>query len=93
MASNMALKRAAKANRRKVVVAKKRRLELLNDSLTARVLRAAHAPIQYCFVPETLFEGECRAEGPLMGFAALNPSYSRPISIQFRLNLHPGHGD
>jgi hypothetical protein len=56
MASNMALKRAAKANRRKVVVAEKRKLELLNDSLAARVLRAAHAPIQHCLVPETLFD-------------------------------------
>lgn len=56
MASNMALKRAAKANRRKVVVAEKRKLEFLNDSLTARVLRAAHAPIRHCLVPETLFD-------------------------------------
>jgi len=56
MASNMALKRAAKANRRKAVVAEKRKLELLNDSLTAQVLRAAQAPIQHCLVPETLFD-------------------------------------
>ena len=61
MATNMALKRAAKANRRKAVVAEKRKLELLNDSLTARVLRAAHAPIQHCLVPETLF-GDVRAD-------------------------------
>jgi hypothetical protein len=56
MATNMALKRAAKANRRKAVVAEKRKVELFNDMLTARVLRAAHAPIQHCLVPETLFD-------------------------------------
>jgi hypothetical protein len=56
MATNMALKRAAKANRRKAVVAEKRKLELCNDTLTARVLRAAHAPIRHCLVPETLFD-------------------------------------
>jgi hypothetical protein len=56
MASNMALKRAAKANRRKAVVAEKRKLEVLNDTLTAKVLRVAQAPIQHCLVPERLFD-------------------------------------
>jgi hypothetical protein len=56
MASNMALKRAAKANRRKAAVAEKRKLEISYDSLTARVLRAAQAPIRYCLVPQTLFD-------------------------------------
>jgi hypothetical protein len=56
MASNMALKRAAKANRRKAVVAEKRKLELLNDTLSAKVLRAAQAPIRHCLVPESLFD-------------------------------------
>src|ERR1700730_5431036 len=56
MATNMALKRAAKANRRKAVVAEKRKVELFNDMLSARVLRAALAPIQHCLVPETLFD-------------------------------------
>lgn len=56
MASNMALKRAAKANRRKAVVAGKRKLELVSDTLTARVLRAAQAPIRHCLVPATLFD-------------------------------------
>jgi hypothetical protein len=56
MASNIALKRAAKANRRKAVVAEKRKLELLHDTLAARVLRAAHAPIRHCFAPEMPFE-------------------------------------
>ena len=45
MATNMALKRARKAQRRKQVVAQKRRAEALEASLPARVLRAAGAPI------------------------------------------------
>jgi len=56
MASNMALKRAAKANRRKAVLAEKRKLELRNDTLAERVIRASRAPIQHCLVPETLFD-------------------------------------
>jgi hypothetical protein len=56
MAVNMALKRARKAQRRKQVVAQKRRIETLEASLPARVLRAAHAPIQHCFVTESLFD-------------------------------------
>lgn len=56
MASNMALKRAAKANRRKVVVAEKRKLEMLKDTLAERVIRAASAPIRHCFVSDTLFD-------------------------------------
>ena len=55
MATNMALKRARKAQRRKQVVAQKRRAEALEASLPARVLRAAHAPIQHCFLTESLF--------------------------------------
>jgi hypothetical protein len=57
MAANMALKRAVKAIRRKVVVAEKRKLELVNDTLTATVLRAAQAPIRHCFVPENFDAG------------------------------------
>ncbi|MEA2968166.1 MAG: hypothetical protein QOE78_1427 [Alphaproteobacteria bacterium] len=56
MATNMALKRAKKAQRRKLQVADKRRTDALGTSLAARVLRAAHAPIQECLLPETLFE-------------------------------------
>ena len=56
MAPNMALKRAAKANRRKAAVAEKRKLELVNDSLPAKVLRAAQAPIQHCLLCGELFE-------------------------------------
>ena len=56
MATNMAQKRARKAQRRKQVVTQKRRAELLDASLPARVLRAAHEPIQYCFLNEEIFE-------------------------------------
>jgi hypothetical protein len=56
MATNMALKRARKAQRRKQVVAQKRRAEAVEASLPARVLRAAHAPIQHCFLTESVFE-------------------------------------
>jgi hypothetical protein len=56
MATNMALKRARKAQRRKQVVAQKRRTEVLEASLPARVLRAAHSPIQHCFLTESVFD-------------------------------------
>jgi hypothetical protein len=56
MATNMALKRARKAQRRKQVVTQKRRAETLEASLPARVLRAAQAPIQHCLLTENLFE-------------------------------------
>jgi hypothetical protein len=56
MATNIALKRARKAQRRKQVVAQKRRAEVLEASLPARALRAAHAPIQHCFLTEAVFD-------------------------------------
>jgi len=56
MATNMALKRARKAQRRKQVVAEKRRTELLEASLPARVRRAAHVPIRHCFLTESVFD-------------------------------------
>jgi hypothetical protein len=56
MAVNMALKRARKAQRRKQVVAQKRRAEIVEASLPARVLQAAQAPIQHCLITESLFE-------------------------------------
>jgi hypothetical protein len=56
MAANIAQKRARKAQRRKQVVAQKRRTELLEASLPARVLRAAQAPIQHCFLTESAFD-------------------------------------
>lgn len=57
MAINMAQKRARKAERRKQVVAQKRRAEELEASLPSRVLRAGQAPIQGCFLTEALFDG------------------------------------
>lgn len=54
--TNMALKRARKAQKRKQVVAQKRRADALEAGLPARVLRAAQAPIQSCFLTESLFE-------------------------------------
>jgi len=56
MATNIALKRARKAQRRKQVVAQKRRDEALEASLPARVLRAAHAPVRHCFLTESVFD-------------------------------------
>lgn len=56
MTKNMAQKRAKKAQRRKELVAQKRRVEAQENSLPARVARAAQAPIQDCFVTEALFE-------------------------------------
>jgi hypothetical protein len=56
MATNMALKRARKAQKRQQVVAQKRRAEALEASLPARVVRAADAPIQHCFLTESVFE-------------------------------------
>ena len=56
MATNMALKRGRKAQRRKQVVAQKRRVEAQEASLPARVLRAARSPIRHCFLTESLFD-------------------------------------
>jgi hypothetical protein len=56
MATNMAQKRAKKAQRRKQVVAQKRRAEMVEASLPARVLRAAQAPIQHCLLTESVFD-------------------------------------
>jgi hypothetical protein len=56
MSRNMAAKRAAKAIRRKAVVAEKRRAEALAASLPGRAERAAALPIQHCLLQEGLFE-------------------------------------
>jgi hypothetical protein len=56
MATNMALKRAAKANRRKAVLAEKRKSETLAAALPEQVRRAADTPIQHCLLSEGLFE-------------------------------------
>jgi hypothetical protein len=57
MAVNMALKRARKAQRRKQVVAQKQRAEALEAGVPARVARACQAPIRYCLLTRSLFEG------------------------------------
>jgi hypothetical protein len=56
MAANIAMRRAAKAARRKVVVAEKRKAEMFEGTLTAKVRRAANAPIQHCLLQDALFE-------------------------------------
>jgi hypothetical protein len=56
MATNIAQKRAKKAQRRKQVVAQKRRAEVVQASLPAQVLRAADAPIQRCLLSESVFD-------------------------------------
>lgn len=56
MATNIALKRAKRAQRRKLQVAEKRRAEASEASVAARVLRASRAPIQECLITESLFE-------------------------------------
>jgi hypothetical protein len=55
MAANMALKRAAKANRRKAIVAEKRKTEPIGNSPITQVLRAAQAPIRHCVISQALF--------------------------------------
>jgi hypothetical protein len=56
MATNIALKRAKKANRRKTVLADKRKAEAHDPALSARVVSAALAPIRHCLVQDGLFE-------------------------------------
>lgn len=56
MATNMAVKRGKKAQRRKQQVAEKRKAEALEMSLPNRVFRAAQVPIQHCLVHRDLFD-------------------------------------
>ena len=56
MTSNMALRRFKKANRRKAVVADRRRAEASEATLPGAIRRAAAGPIHYCRMHETLFE-------------------------------------
>jgi hypothetical protein len=53
---NMLQKRAKKAQRRKQVVAQKRREEALGAGLPARALRSSCTPIRHCFLTESVFE-------------------------------------
>ncbi len=56
MAKNVAARRAAKAQRRKVIVAQKRHVESLAKSVSGQVRAAAAEPIQHCLISEALFK-------------------------------------
>src|SRR5690242_6849316 len=56
MAINMAQKRARKEQRRKELAALARRARAVEDSLAARVARAAQAPFQGCYLTDSIFE-------------------------------------
>ncbi|HET6236854.1 MAG TPA: hypothetical protein VFE41_18110 [Acetobacteraceae bacterium] len=54
--SNIAARRGAKANRRKAIVAEKRKAEAGGNTLAGRVARAAAAPVLHCLLTESLHE-------------------------------------
>ena len=53
---NMAARRGAKANRRKAIVAQKRKAAALGETLAGRVARAAATPILHCLLTHNMFE-------------------------------------
>jgi hypothetical protein len=53
---NLAARRGAKANRRKAIVAQKRKAEAIGGTLAGQVARAAAAPIRCCLLSERLFD-------------------------------------
>ncbi len=55
-ASNLAARRAAKANRRKAIVAQKRKAEAAMGTVAGQVLRSVGLPIRCCLLSEALFE-------------------------------------
>jgi hypothetical protein len=55
MVKNIAARRAAKAQRRKAVVAQKRRTEMEANSIAGQVRLASATPIQHCLLSEELF--------------------------------------
>lgn len=55
MAQNIAVRRAAKAQRRKAVVAQKRKTELETNSGPGQIRLAVANPIQHCLLSEGLF--------------------------------------
>jgi hypothetical protein len=55
-ASNLAAKRAAKAIRRKAIVAQKRKVATAEGTLAGQADRAATLPIRHCLVSENLFD-------------------------------------
>jgi hypothetical protein len=56
MAMNIAARRGAKNQRRKAIVAEKRKAELDNAGVTTRIRLAQADPIQYCLLSEGLFD-------------------------------------
>ena len=52
----MAARRAAKANRRKAIVAQKRKAEAVNGTLAGQVARAVALPIRQCLCTKNMFE-------------------------------------
>ena len=54
--SNLAAWRGAKANRRKAIVAQKRKAEAGGNTLAGQVARAAAAPVLHCLLTESLHE-------------------------------------
>jgi hypothetical protein len=56
MATNLAAKRAAKANRRKAIVAQKRTPEGAMGSSSNLLPQAAASPIRHCLLADSLFE-------------------------------------
>jgi len=56
MPINIAAKRGAKNQRRKAVVARKRKAEIQAGTLSGRVRLASADPIQHCLLTESLFE-------------------------------------
>ena len=83
MASNLAARRAAKANRRKAVVAGKRKVELMSGSLAAQVSAAASQPIRACLISEGWME---TGMGSL--FLARGVSNSGPAFGMFLLDTY-----
>jgi hypothetical protein len=57
MASNVALKRAKRAQQRKQAVAVKRRLELVESALGPRARRAAQSPLRLCVLQGEVVDG------------------------------------
>lgn len=54
--SNLAAKRGAKANRRKQIVAQKRKFEALGESLAGQAARFSALPIRACLLSDTVLE-------------------------------------
>ncbi len=81
MARNIAARRAAKAQRRKVIVAKKRLIETAANSLGGQVRAVRAEPIQHCLLSETTFKS-----GMGMLLIARGPSRSSVTAGVFLLD-------